>query len=137
MAALASLLLSRGERVSGSDLKDSPLVAALSSRGAVIQVGHAAENLGHPDWVVFSSAVPADNPELSAARERQIPILRRAELLSRLMAGHTGVTVAGAHGKTTTSSMVAHLLLTAGLRPTIAVGGVINALDYNADPRRR
>ena len=132
MGALASLLLSRGEKVSGSDIKDSPLLRALVQRGAVVHLGHAAGQVGQADRVVYSSAIKENNPEIVSARASGIPLLKRAELLAELMEGAVGITVAGAHGKTTTSSMIAHMLLTAGLKPTVAVGGVIRGLDVNA-----
>ena len=132
MGALASLLLSRGETVSGSDVKDSPLIRALVRRGAVVHLGHDAGHVGQAERVVYSSAIKDTNPEILSARAGGIPLMKRAELLAELMVGATGITVAGAHGKTTTSSMIAHMLLTAGLQPSVAVGGVIRELDVNA-----
>ncbi|HOY09183.1 MAG TPA: UDP-N-acetylmuramate--L-alanine ligase [Candidatus Omnitrophota bacterium] len=132
MGALASLLLSRGEAVSGSDAKDGPMIHALVQRGAVVHLGHDAGHVGQADKVVYSSAIKDNNPELLSARAAGIPLMKRAELLAELMDGATGITVAGAHGKTTTSSMIAHMMLTAGLKPTVAVGGVIRGLDVNA-----
>ncbi|HPB67831.1 MAG TPA: Mur ligase domain-containing protein, partial [Candidatus Omnitrophota bacterium] len=132
MGALASLLLSRGEKVSGSDVKDGPMIHALVERGAVVHIGHDARYLGQADKVVYSSAIKDDNPEILSARAAGILLMRRAELLAELMGGTEGITVAGAHGKTTTSSMIAHMLLTAGLKPTVAVGGVIRGGDVNA-----
>ncbi len=132
MAGLASLLLSQGVKVSGSDVKESALIQTLREKGAVIAIGHDVGHIEQPDYVVFSSAIKADNPELLAARTQHIPVLKRAQLLAQMMDGHTGITVAGAHGKTTTSSMVAHLLIRSGLKPTVAVGGMIRDLDANA-----
>ncbi|MFA5262144.1 MAG: UDP-N-acetylmuramate--L-alanine ligase [Candidatus Omnitrophota bacterium] len=132
MGALASLLLSRGETVSGSDMKDGPMIHALVQHGAVVHLGHDAGHVGLADKVVYSSAIKDNNPEIMSARAAGIPLMKRAELLAELMDGATGVTVAGAHGKTTTSSMIAHMLLTVGWKPTVAVGGVIRGLDVNA-----
>ena len=132
MAALASLVLSKGAKVSGSDVKDSPLIGELRRRGADITIGHRPENIRQPDVVVISSAIGDDNPELRQARRAELTVLKRATLLSRLMARQQGVTVAGAHGKTTTSSMIAHILVEAELNPTVAVGGIMRGMDANA-----
>ncbi|MDP2654031.1 MAG: UDP-N-acetylmuramate--L-alanine ligase [Candidatus Omnitrophota bacterium] len=133
MGALASLVLAKGHRVSGSDLKESQLFLELRHRGAAVFLGHAYENVGQPDFVVYSSAVGEDNPEMKAARDKEIPVLRRAELLAELMSNHVGITVAGAHGKTSTTSMISCLLMSAGINPTTAVGGIINGTSYNAN----
>ncbi len=133
MGTLASLILDKGYKVSGSDLKDSALSLNLRKKGAEVFLGHAAENVEHADYVIYSSAINMENPELVQARAKKIPILKRAELLAQIMDNHVGITVAGAHGKTTTTSMVSHLLLDAGLKPTTAVGGIINGASYNAN----
>lgn len=133
VGTLASLILDKGHTVSGSDLKDSVLSLSLRKRGAEIFLGHQAQHVKDADYVVYSSAIHSDNPELKFAREKSIPILKRAELLAQIMENHIGITVAGAHGKTTTTSMISHLLLDAGLNPTTAVGGIINGASYGAN----
>jgi len=133
VGTLASLMIDKGHQVSGSDLKDSAMTAMLREKGAIVMIGHQAQNVQDADYVVYSSAVAAENPELKTARDRRIPVLRRAELLAQIMDNHVGITVAGAHGKTTTTSMVSHLLLDAGLNPTTAVGGILNGQSYNAN----
>lgn len=132
MGALASLLLAKGHKVSGSDLRENQITRRLIDRGAVISLGHNAQNVQGAERVVFSSAIDPNNPELSAARNQGIPVLPRARLLAELMEGQIGITVAGAHGKTTTTSMVSNLLMTAGLQPTAAIGGIINGTATNA-----
>src|SRR3989338_1557062 len=129
MGTLASLMLHKGHIVSGSDIKDSRILQDLKSEGANIFIGHRAENVEEPDYVVYSSAIKNDNPEMIASRMKGIPILKRAQLLAQLMETQIGITVAGAHGKTTTTSMVSNLLIKAGMQPTTAIGGVIS---YNA-----
>lgn len=132
MGALAALLLDKGCEVSGSDLRANDVTRRLRERGADIFTGHDRQNIKGAGCVVFSSAISADNPELTEARKRQIPVLPRARLLAQLMDGHVGITVAGAHGKTTTTSMIAHLLEKAGLQPTTAVGGIVNGTGAHA-----
>lgn len=131
MSGLALLLLSRGHQVTGSDLKTSPVTERLRARGARIYLGHAEENLGAAEVVVFSSAVQPGNPEVAAARERGIPVIRRGELLAEVMRDYTGIAIAGAHGKTTTTAMVAAVLLAGGLDPTVLVGGEWPAIGGN------
>lgn len=134
MAALASLLLDKGHRVSGSDVKETDLTNFLKKKGAKISIGHHVENIHGADCIVYSSAIRVTNPEMIGAVSTQIPVLKRAELLAELVNQETGITVAGAHGKTTTTSMISHVLLQAGLQPTTAVGGIINsATAYNAN----
>jgi len=135
MGTLASLLLDRGNTVSGSDLKDNEMCCSLRSRGACIYIGHQTGNIArNTDFVVYSSAVRVNNPELFEAESRNIPVLRRAEVLAQLVNEQTGITIAGAHGKTTTTSMVSSLLINAGLKPTTAIGGIINGQKaYNAN----
>ncbi len=133
MSGIAELLLNLGYRVSGSDLRRSDLTDRLERLGAVIRQGHAAENVpedGHV--VVISSAVRPDNPEVLAARERGIPVVPRAEMLAELMRMKYGIAIAGTHGKTTTTSMVATVLAAAGWDPTAVVGGKLNSLGSNA-----
>ncbi|MBF0521666.1 MAG: UDP-N-acetylmuramate--L-alanine ligase [Candidatus Omnitrophica bacterium] len=132
MGALASLLLDKGCRVSGSDLRENYVTAQLKEKGAQVFVGHKAENVEGADYIIFSSAVKDDNPEMQEAKKRNIPIIRRAELLAGLMKDYTEITIAGAHGKTTTTSMVANLLQVAAFDPTIAVGGIVNQTKKNA-----
>ena len=134
MAALASLLLDKGHKVSGSDIKETELTIFLKKKGAAIFIGHHVENIKGADRIVYSSAIRATNPEMIEAVSGQAPILKRAELLAELVNQEIGITVAGAHGKTTTTSMVSHVLLQAGLKPTTAVGGIINSTTaYNAN----
>jgi UDP-N-acetylmuramate--alanine ligase len=132
MSAIASLCRARGYGVSGSDLKESALLGTLRSAGVRIYIGHDSGHLGNADVVVYSSAVKEDNPELREARVKGIRILRRAEVLAWLMAEATVITVAGSHGKTTTSSLAGYLLARAGLAPTIAVGGIARNFGANA-----
>ena len=132
MGALASLLLDRGERVSGSDLRDNAMTQSLQAKGATVFQGHASQQISGADYVVYSSAIKDGNPELEEAKVQGIPIMQRAQLLAELMQSYTGVTVAGAHGKTTTTSLISDMLTKAGLKPTTAVGGIINELSSNA-----
>ncbi|HSE39918.1 MAG TPA: UDP-N-acetylmuramate--L-alanine ligase [Acidobacteriota bacterium] len=132
MCGIAEILLDLGHSVSGSDLKESAVTARLASLGALIQIGHAAENVGNSDVVVISSAVSADNPEVITARARKIPVIPRAEMLAELMRIKYGITIAGAHGKTTTTSMTGLVLHDAGLDPTIIIGGRLQAFGSNA-----
>src|SRR5437868_4276969 len=133
MSGIAEVLLNMGFRVSGSDLRRSDVTARLESLGATIYEGHAAENVGGAHVVVRSTAVREENPEVLEARRRSIPVIPRAEMLGELMRlkPHT-VAVAGSHGKTTTTSMVATVLAHAGLDPTVVVGGVVGAMGSNA-----
>lgn len=132
MSGIAELLLNLGYVVSGSDLKSSPITARLEHLGAKIFLGHAAAHVNDAQVVVFSSAVDSDNPELMEARRTQRPVIPRAEMLAELMRLKYGIAVAGAHGKTTTTSMIAAVLNEAGFDPTIIVGGRLNALGTNA-----
>src|ERR671914_540948 len=133
MSGIAEVLLNMGFRVSGSDLRRSDVTARLEQLGAKIYEGHAAENVGGAHVVVRSTAVRGDNPEVLEARRRSIPVIPRAEMLGELMRlkPHT-VAVAGSHGKTTTTSMVATVLANANLDPTVVVGGVVGAMGSNA-----
>ena len=132
MGTLAGIMLAKGCKVSGSDLRESQLTVDLKRKGARIHIGHAAQNLDHPDCVIYSSAVKPDNPEIKAAKQKKIPVKKRAELLAQLVNEQIGITVAGAHGKTTTTAMIAHVLLKAGLDPTTMIGGVMKDSSYNA-----
>jgi len=131
MSGLAALLLSRGHRITGSDLKASEITERLQAKGVRVYLGHAPEHLGVAELVVFSSAVQPGNPEVTAAREQGIPVIRRGELLAEVMRDYTGVAIAGAHGKTTTTAMVAAVLLAGGLDPTVLVGGEWPAIGGN------
>jgi UDP-N-acetylmuramate--alanine ligase len=132
MSGLARLLLARGTHVSGSDLKDSPALAQLRDEGAAVHVGHAAGLVGDADAVVVSTAIGPHNPEVAEAQSRGIPVLARAQVLAALMRDRRAVAVAGTHGKTTTTSMVAVILEQAGLDPTYVIGGDLNESGSNA-----
>jgi UDP-N-acetylmuramate--alanine ligase len=132
MSGIAEVLLNLGYAVSGSDLKESETTRRLAALGGRIARGHAAENLSEVDVVVTSSAVRRDNPEVVEARRRKIPVIPRAEMLAELMRLKHGVAIAGSHGKTTTTSMAAHLLAQAGMDPTAVVGGKVNGFGSNA-----
>ncbi len=132
MSGIAEVLLNLGYTVSGSDLVASDITQRLQRLGAQVAVGHRQENLGQADVVVFSSAVRADNPELAEARRRKIPVIPRAEMLAELMRMKRGVAVAGSHGKTTTTSLLASVLAEAGQDPTMVIGGKLNSLGTNA-----
>jgi len=132
MSGIAEVLLNQGYQVTGSDLKLSSVTERLVSLGATIFEDHQTENLDAADVVVISSAVRPDNPEVIEAHRRQIPIIPRAEMLAELMRSKYGITVAGTHGKTTTTSMIATILGQAGMDPTVVVGGRLNSLGSNA-----
>jgi UDP-N-acetylmuramate--alanine ligase len=124
MSAIARLLLARGARVSGSDVHRSPLVEQLEAEGIAIAIGHRAANLGAAEVVVVSSAIAHDNPEFVAAVERKLDVVTRGAMLAELARGYKLVAVSGTHGKTTTTAMLATIFETAGLDPTVAVGGL-------------
>ena len=132
MSGIAELLHGAGYEVSGSDLAASAATARLRAAGMRVAEGHAAAHVGAADVVVVSSAVPADNPELAEAERRRIPVVGRGAMLAELTRRKRAVAVAGSHGKTTTTAMVAVVLEAAGLDPTAVVGGVVRALDGNA-----
>ncbi|MFA5889624.1 MAG: UDP-N-acetylmuramate--L-alanine ligase [Actinomycetota bacterium] len=132
MSAIAKVLLMRGVPVSGSDMKESPGLAALRALGARIVVGHDAANVGEAASVVVSSAIRDSNPELRAAQARGVPVLHRAQVLALLMRERRGIAVAGTHGKTTTTSMIALILQRAGFDPSFLVGGELNEGGTNA-----
>ncbi|MBP8029579.1 MAG: UDP-N-acetylmuramate--L-alanine ligase, partial [Pseudomonadales bacterium] len=110
MCGIAEVLLNQGYDISGSDLREGPVVERLRSFGAHVAVGHSAENVNHVDVVVVSTAIDPNNPELLAARENRIPVVRRAEMLAEIMRYRHGIAIAGAHGKTTTTSLIASIL---------------------------
>ncbi len=132
MSGIAEILLNLGMQVSGSDLRRGPVTDRLAQLGATIYEGHAAANVVGATVVVTSSAVHASNPEVLEAHDRKIPVIPRAEMLAELMRLKYGIAVAGMHGKTTTTSMVASVLAAGGLDPTVVVGGRVDALGSNA-----
>jgi len=132
MSGIAEVLLNLGYKVSGSDLRESETTTRLRKLGGEIAIGHRAENIASPHVVVISSAVTKENVEVTAAREKQIPVIPRAEMLAELMRLKYGVAIAGAHGKTTTTSMVATVLAAGKIDPTVVIGGKLNSLGTNA-----
>ncbi|MGA2980030.1 MAG: UDP-N-acetylmuramate--L-alanine ligase [Terriglobales bacterium] len=132
MSGIAEVLLNLGYRISGSDLKNSPVTQRLAALGASIFEGHAAANIAGADVVVTSSAISVDNPEVAEARRLHVPVIQRAEMLAELMRLKYGIAIAGMHGKTTTTSMVAAVLAAGGLDPTVVVGGRVDAMGSNA-----
>ncbi|HWB15275.1 MAG TPA: UDP-N-acetylmuramate--L-alanine ligase [Vicinamibacterales bacterium] len=132
MSGIAELLVNLGYEVSGSDARRSETTDRLAAQGVTIMIGHDAQHIGDADVVVVSSAVAADNVELAAASARHVPIIARAEMLAELMRLRVGIAVAGAHGKTTTTSMIAVTLEHAGLDPTAVIGGRLSAFGSNA-----
>ena len=127
MSGIAEVLCNLGYTVQGSDASEGGNVARLREKGVKVSVGHTAENVDGADVVVVSTAIKRDNPELMAARAQRIPVVRRAEMLAELMRLKSCVAIAGTHGKTTTTTMVATLLDGGGLDPTVINGGIINA----------
>jgi len=132
MSGIAEVLVTLGYTVRGSDVADNANVKRLRDMGVTVNIGHKAENLDGADVVVVSSAIKPDNPELVAARAKRLPVVRRAEMLAELMRLKSCVAIAGTHGKTTTTSLVAALLDAGGLDPTVINGGIINAYGTNA-----
>lgn len=132
MSGIAEVLLNLGYAISGSDLRASTSTQRLAAQGAKIYLGHSPKNSIDCDAVVISSAVAADNPEVVAAREARIPVVRRAEMLAELMRFRYGIAIAGTHGKTTTTSLVASLLAEGQLDPTFVIGGLLNSAGSNA-----
>lgn len=132
MSGIAEVLVNLGYQVQGSDLAESYTLDGLRKHGVKVMLGHTAENVANASVVVISSAVKPDNPEVLEARKMRIPVVRRAEMLAELMRLKTCISVAGTHGKTTTTSMVAALLQAADFKPTIINGGIINAIGSNA-----
>jgi UDP-N-acetylmuramate--alanine ligase len=132
MSGIAEVLLNHGYRVQGSDLKASPITERLEMLGATVFIGQKAENLAEAEVVVISSAIKPGNPELDAARAQGLPVVRRAEMLAELMRLRSNVAIAGTHGKTTTTTLVATLLDAGGFDPTVVNGGVIHAYGSNA-----
>jgi UDP-N-acetylmuramate--alanine ligase len=132
MSGIARIMASRGAQVSGSDLNDSSTLNGLRSLGAKIYIGHSLDNLGRPDLVIKSSAIPANNPELEEAHRKGITVLERAAALAELMIGTRSVAVAGTHGKTTTTSMLTVALQHVGLDPSFAIGATVSNSGTNA-----
>jgi UDP-N-acetylmuramate--alanine ligase len=132
MSGIAEVLLNLGYKVSGSDLKSSSVTQRLASLGATTFEGHRAENIAGAEVVVTSSAIAAENPEVTEAHKLHIPVIQRAEMLAELMRLKYGIAIAGMHGKTTTTSMVAAVLAAGGLDPTVVVGGRVDAMGSNA-----
>lgn len=132
MSGIAEVLLNLGYRISGSDLSQSPVTQRLAALGATISLGHQAENVKGADAIVTSTAVANNNPEVIAAREARIPVVPRAVMLAELMRLKRGIAVAGTHGKTTTTSLVASVLAAGGLDPTFVIGGRLNSAGANA-----
>ncbi|MEQ9247517.1 MAG: UDP-N-acetylmuramate--L-alanine ligase, partial [Nitratireductor sp.] len=132
MSGIAEALHTLGYKVQGSDQSDNANVVRLREKGIEVFVGHASENLGEAEVIVVSTAIRKNNPELVAAREKHLPIVRRAEMLAELMRFRQAVAIGGTHGKTTTTSMVAALFDAGGFDPTVINGGIINAYGTNA-----
>ena len=132
MSGIAEVMLDLGYSISGSDLSRNRMTKHLTERGVDVMYGHAAENVHGADVVVYSSAVDVDNVELAAAEEHRIPVVRRAEMLAELMRFREGIAIAGTHGKTTTTSLVAAVLGHAGLDPTFVIGGLVKSVDTHA-----
>jgi UDP-N-acetylmuramate--alanine ligase len=134
MSAIAQILHAWGHAITGSDQKASSMTAKLESLGIGVAIGHAAENVGDAQLVVYTSAAHGDNPEIEEARRRGIAAIKRAEMVARLMEGRYSIAVAGTHGKTTTSGLIAHMLVEAHLDPTYLIGGEVRSLGTNAAP---
>ena len=132
MSGIAEVMLSLGYAVQGSDLKRNKQTKRLEKQGATVFIGHAADNIRDADAVVVSSAVDETNPEVAAAREQLMPVVSRAEMLAELMRFSHGIAVAGTHGKTTTTSLIASILAEAGLDPTYVIGGKLNSSKTHA-----
>ncbi len=134
VSAIAQILHAWGHRISGSDQSANRMTEKVAGLGIRVAIGHAAENVGDAQLVVMTSAAHADNPEIVEAHRLGIPVIKRAEMVARLMHGRYSIAVAGTHGKTTTSGLIAHMLVEAGLDPTYLIGGEVRSLGTNAAP---
>jgi UDP-N-acetylmuramate--alanine ligase len=132
MSGIAKLLLRNGIKVSGSDIKESKAIDELRDLGAQVFIGHNREFIKGVDFIIYSSAIKDDNPEILEAKRLNLPLLKRAQALAGLMQDKTVITITGSHGKTTTTSLVSYLLLESGLYPTVAIGGILRNIDTNA-----
>src|SRR3972149_5083945 len=132
MSGIAEVLFNLGYKVTGSDVKTSDTTKRLEGLGITIFIGHKPENINGSDVVVYSSAVKKDNPEVVFAKEKLIPVIPRAEMLAELMRMKYGIAIAGTHGKTTTTSMIATILGAQGMDPTVVIGGKLNSIGSNA-----
>ena len=132
MSGIAEVLFHSGYHVSGSDIKQTPITDKLKNLGVHIYIGHASENIQDTQVVVVSSAINKHNPEIIEAQQKRIPIIHRSEMLAELMRLKQGIVVAGTHGKTTSTSILAHALHDAGLDPTVVIGGQLNTFDSSA-----
>lgn len=132
MNGIAEVLLNLGYRVSGSDIQETEVIRRLRKMGGQITIGHSPSNIKNAQVVVVSSAISPDNEEVLAAKKASIPVIKRAEMLAELMRLKYGIAIAGAHGKTTTTSIIASIMATAGLDPTVVIGGRLNSLGSNA-----
>ena len=132
MSGLAAVLLNSGFKVSGSDSKDSAIVEKLRTDGAEVYIGHSKDNIKDVDLVVYTAAIPASNPEIIEAKEKNIQLMDRAEFLGHIMKGHKyNVAISGTHGKTTCTSMLSHVTLAADLDPTILIGGELDVINLS------
>ena len=132
MSGIAEVLLNEGYQITGSDIAQNPVTDRLVSKGATVYIGHQASNVADASVVVVSTAINEENPEIIAAREARTPIVRRAEMLAELMRFRHGIAIAGTHGKTTTTSLIASIYAQAGLDPTFIIGGLLNSAGSNA-----
>jgi UDP-N-acetylmuramate--alanine ligase len=132
MCGIAEVLLNQGYEISGSDIIANASVKRLTNAGVIVFIGHSEANIDGADVIVKSSAVTVENPEIASARERGIPVVRRAEMLAELMRYRHGIAIAGTHGKTTTTSLITAILAEAGRDPTFVVGGRVNSVGTNA-----
>jgi len=131
MSALAKILLEKGEKVSGSDIAASYVTEKMQKAGAIVYIGHSAQNIASPRRIIYSTDVPVGNIEYQVAQEKKIPCLHRSDLLAELLLEKKALLVGGTHGKTTTSSLLAHVLMHAGMDPSYAIGGMVRSLQSN------
>ncbi len=132
MSAIARLLIARGERISGSDVKETPLIGRLRDEGVPVTIGHDARNIGDAEAIVVSSAIDRNNPEYVAAQQAGLPVIHRGEMLARLVRERRGIAVCGTHGKTTTTAMVHAVLRGSGIDASLVLGGIDSVIDTNA-----